>query len=77
MAMYLVTASSLRIRSGPGTSHTIIGVLYKDDEVQGDEIRGDWVHITAADGKVGWSHRGYLELIDETPVPPPPPNTIS
>lgn len=77
MAMYLVTASSLRIRSGPGTTYSIIGVLYKDEEVQGDEIRGDWVHITASDGKVGWSHRGYLELIDETPVPPPPPNAIS
>lgn len=77
MAMYLVTASALRIRSGPGTSYSIIGTLYKDDEVQGDEIRGDWVHITASDGKVGWSHRGYLELIDETPIPPPPPNILS
>ncbi len=70
MPNYLVTTNGLRLRSGPGTSHPIIGMLNKDDIVQGDEITGDWVHITTAASKIGWSHRAYLELIEETPPPP-------
>jgi uncharacterized protein YgiM (DUF1202 family) len=38
--------------------------------VQGDEITGDWVHVKSTDNKIGWSHRGFLELIDETPPSP-------
>jgi uncharacterized protein (TIGR02594 family) len=74
MPNYLVTASVLRIRSGPGTSYPIVGALYKDNLVRGDESNGDWVHITSSDNKVGWSHRGFLELVDETP-PAPRQNT--
>ena len=55
MARYRVTANVLRIRSGPGTSYSIVGALLKDQIAQGDEISGDWVHVTAPDGKVGWS----------------------
>ena len=71
MPTYIVTASALRIRSGPRTTFSIIGMIYKNNTVQGDEIQNDWVHITTTDNKVGWSHRGYLELVDETPPPPP------
>ena len=70
MAKYIVTTSALRIRSGPGTTFSIIGMLYKNATVQGDEIKNDWVHITTSDNKTGWSHRGYLTLVDETPPPP-------
>lgn len=76
MARYRVTASSLRIRSGPGTSYSVIGALFRNNVVQGDQINGDWAHISAPDGKVGWSYRGFLELVEETP-PPPPPGTTS
>jgi len=69
MTKYIVTASALRLRSGPGTTFAIIGMLSKNDLVQGDEIRGDWVHVTTTDNRIGWSHRGYLELVDETPPP--------
>ncbi len=69
MPKYIVTATSLRIRSGPGTSYAIIGALFKNNIVQGDEINGDWLHVTTTDNKVGWSHRGFLELVDETPTP--------
>lgn len=70
MPNYRVAASELRIRSGPGTSYSIIGALHKDDVVQGDETSGDWVHITSSDNKVGWCHRGFLELMDEAPPVP-------
>ena len=75
MPKYIVTASALRICSGPGTTFSIIGLLYKNNTVQGAEIQNDWVHITTTDNKVGWSHRSYLELVDE--LPPPPPSGIT
>lgn len=70
MPAYLVTTSVLRVRSGPGTTYSIVGALYKDNIVQGDEVSGEWVHVTSPDNKVGWSHRGYLELVDEAPPTP-------
>jgi uncharacterized protein (TIGR02594 family) len=70
MAKYIVTTSVLRIRSGPGTTFSIIGTLNKNTIIQGAEIQSDWVHITTADNKTGWSHRNYLQLLDETPPPP-------
>ena len=76
MSKYLVTASALRIRSGPGTTYSVIGALFRNNIVEGEQVNGDWVHVTAPDGKVGWSHRGFLELIAEPP-PPPPPGTTS
>lgn len=70
MPRYRVTANVLRIRSGPGTAHAVVGALFRNNIVQGDEINGDWVHVTSTDNKVGWSHRGFLDLIDETPPTP-------
>ena len=70
MPKYIVTANVLRIRSGPATTHPIIGALFRNNIVQGDEINGDWVHVTSTENKTGWSHRGFLELIDETPPTP-------
>ena len=70
MPNYRVTANVLRIRSGPGTSYEVIGALFRNNIVQGDELSGDWVHVTSTEDKVGWSHRGFLELIDETPPTP-------
>jgi uncharacterized protein (TIGR02594 family) len=69
MPQYRVTANVLRIRSGPGTAYEAIGALFRNSVVQGDEINGDWLNVTSTDNKVGWSHRGFLELIDESPPP--------
>ena len=70
MSKSTVTAASLRIRSGPGLTFSIIGGLYKNDVVEGSEINGDWVHSTTSNNMIGWSHRSYLELMNETPPPP-------
>jgi uncharacterized protein (TIGR02594 family) len=69
MAKYIVTASALRIRSGPGTTYSITGLLYKNNTVQGGELKGDWLQITTADNKTGWSHRAYLDQVEDTPPP--------
>ena len=70
MPNYRVTANALRVRSGPGTNYASIGMLYRDNIVEGGEIANDWVNIKTGDNKTGWSHRGFLELLDETPPPP-------
>ena len=67
ISKYSVTASALRLRSGPGTNYAAVGMLYRNNTVLGNEIVNDWVHVTTADNKTGWSHRGYLELREELP----------
>ena len=69
MSNYRVTANALRLRSGPGLTYNIIGMLYRNNIVAGDEIANDWVHVTTEDNKTGWSHSNFLELQAE---PPPP-----
>jgi len=70
MPNYRVTTNVLRIRSGPGTTFSTIGTLLKNQIAQGDEINGDWIHVTSPEDKVGWSHRGFLELVEDAPPPP-------
>ncbi|HXF86558.1 MAG TPA: TIGR02594 family protein [Anaerolineales bacterium] len=67
MPTYRVTASALRLRSGPGTNHMIIGMLYRDNIVEGSDVVNNWVKVRTQDNKTGWCHRGYLELIEELP----------
>lgn len=70
MATYLVTATALRIRSGPGLSYPIIGTMPQGNLVPGDEVRGDWIHIISPENITGWSHSDYLKLVNETPPTP-------
>ena len=69
MPNYRVVANALRLRSGPGTTHAVISMLYRNNIVLGDEIVNDWVHLTSTDNRTGWSHRAYLELVEELPPP--------
>lgn len=69
MPNYRVTANALRIRSGPGTNHSTIGMLYRNNIVEGEEIANEWVRVRTRENVTGWSHRGYLELVEETPPP--------
>ncbi len=69
MPNYRVTAGALRIRSGPGTNHSTIGMLYRNNIVEGGEIANEWVRVRTQDNVTGWSHRAYLELMEETPPP--------
>jgi len=69
MAKYRVTARALRLRSGPGLDHEILGMLYRNNLVEGDDIQNNWIHVTTSDKKTGWSHRAYLDLQEELPPP--------
>lgn len=57
---YTVTAASLNVRSGPGTNHSILGVLKKDDVTQVSTISGSWATIDY-NGKTAYVHKGYIK----------------
>lgn len=57
---YTVTAKGLNVRSGPGTKHSILGVLKKDDVVQVSSISGSWATIDY-NGKTAYVHKSYIK----------------
>lgn len=54
-ATFTVTADALNIRSGPGTSYNVVGVLTKGTLVESDAKSGDWFRIGS-----GWISRNYV-----------------
>jgi hypothetical protein len=44
--VYKVKPSALNVRSGPGTSHSILGVLRKGETVVGEGLSNGWMKIT-------------------------------
>jgi putative chitinase len=64
--LYTVTASSLNVRSGPGTgSPTVAGSpLPKGATVQGHETQDGWMRIVAqGSGVAGWASAQYLQPV--------------
>ena len=72
---YRVTATSLNVRTGPGTNFPAIGLLSRNDVVESLEFNAgaSWMrHRRLTDGLTGWSSTQFLEKITTTPPPPPP-----
>lgn len=61
---YKVTATSLRIRSGAGTSYTTLGYIPNGAVVTVTTISGNWAKLTY-NGITGWSSLDYLTPYDE------------
>ena len=57
-----VTASSLNIRSGPGTSHPVAGSLREGSTVAVLSEEGDWTRILQGDG-TGYVYSAYLDKL--------------
>jgi uncharacterized protein YraI len=73
---YRVTANSLYVRQGPGTSFPTVGYLVRNDVVEALEANsnGTWLRIRRlADGLTGWASAAYLEKLSALPPPPQPP----
>lgn len=79
---YKVTASSLNLREGIGTSYASLGSLANGTVINVDSIRDGWARTTY-NGKTGWCSAQYLELLDSysgtvtTPTPAPTPSTLA
>lgn len=70
---YLVTAEpSLKVREGPGTTYSAIGLLYPNEIVEEINANSDrtWLKVRKADGTLmGWCFATYLQKVGETPTP--------
>ncbi|WP_052000820.1 N-acetylmuramoyl-L-alanine amidase [Gracilibacillus boraciitolerans] len=56
---YVNVNTSLNVRSGPGSSYSIIGSLYKNDEIKISSSNSDWLYMTKGNLK-GYVHADYL-----------------
>jgi uncharacterized repeat protein (TIGR02543 family) len=61
---FFVTADSLNVRKGPGTSYSILGTLSKNDEVEVIKFNENWGRIEFG-GKEGWISASYLRSADK------------
>ena len=63
-----VTASWLRLRSGPGTDYTIIN-KYRNGSIVTiltSKTSKHWYYVKTAKGQTGWMYKGYLTTLDDT-----------
>ena len=60
---YIVTADSLNVRAGAGTSFSILGTLKHGDEVEVFKFNENWGRIDFG-GKEGWVSASYLRSTD-------------
>ena len=58
--VYRTTASTLNLRSGPGTGYAVIGKLKKGTGCTILKSSGNWRKIKTLKGTVGWVSRNYL-----------------
>lgn len=63
-----VSATSLNLRSGPGTAHAPIAQLLNNQVVSGLErsADGEWTRVRTASGAEGWASTKYLVAHDGT-----------
>lgn len=54
-----ITTEELNLRSGPGTTYSIIAVMPAGAKVTVLSVSGNWAKVTYA-GKTGYAHVGYL-----------------
>lgn len=50
----IVTASSARLRAGPGTNHRALATLPRDTIVRTLRTQGDWSEVQPEQGPAGW-----------------------
>lgn len=61
----VVTATTLNVRSGNGTSFSIIGKLAYGAVVDVWAVLAGWYLVQASNGMTGWCSSQYLRLSEE------------
>jgi len=59
----VAVSGTLNLRSGPGTSNSVIGTLYNGDKVtllDGKLYNTNWYYVSTASGLKGYCHKDYL-----------------
>ena len=60
IGLYKITASALRVRSGPGTNYKIKRKINKNSIQKIDKVRGNWGHLS---NNTGWICLSYCKKI--------------
>ena len=60
-----VTATSLRVRSGPGTQYGQAGLLAHNETVTVWAALPEWWLVQAADGITGWCSAEFLRAVGQ------------
>lgn len=55
-----VTASSLNVRSGPGTSYSVVTNIKKNEKVEILQTSNGWYKIKTTSGREGWASTSYI-----------------
>ncbi|MDD2717239.1 MAG: SH3 domain-containing protein [Candidatus Wallbacteria bacterium] len=61
-----VTAASLNVRKGPGTSYEIVDCLASGATVPIQESSNGWCKVTTPKGITGWVSKSYLNISDDS-----------
>ena len=59
-----ITTSVLNVRSGAGTSYSVIAKAYEGEKVELLESLNGWYKIKLSNGTIGWSSSDYITKID-------------
>lgn len=65
---YTVTASALNVRSVPGVQGSIIGLLYRNEQIKGEPYSAEWMIINYH-GRQAYVSAKYLKQIKQTAAP--------
>ena len=58
----LIATANLNVRSGPSTSNSILGVVYKGDKVNViEDTNSNWYKVKLSNGKIGYCSSAYLK----------------
>ena len=61
---YVVNASIVNLREGPGLTYPVVKQLKKDDPLTKIEQKGDWVKVSHND-TIGWVASWLVQAIDK------------
>ena len=59
-----IATSVLNVRSGAGTSYTVIAKAYEGEKVELLESLNGWYKIKLSNGTIGWSSSDYITKVD-------------
>ena len=62
----VIVTDSLNVRSGPGTSYSILTKVTRWEKVTILEQQSGWFKIKTASGVVGWASSSYIDVIDSS-----------
>ena len=66
--VYRTTASTLNVRSGPGTGYAVIAKLRRNTGCTVLDVSGNWYRVKTFGGTIGWVSRNYLKATSTAKV---------